>query len=86
MVESLKQNIQPPLVQFQKIIASDIPIVVQGYGTSQPKVQIDIIPEVAGKVVYVHPELKVGGFIKANETLLKIDSRDYDLALSASGP
>ena len=80
--EQVEQNIQPPLVKVQQIHVSDIPIIIQGYGTSQPKVQLDIIPEVAGKVTYVHPELKVGGFIKAGETILKIDQRDYELALS----
>ena len=80
--EQVEQNIQPPLVKVQRINVSDIPIVVHGYGTSQPKAQIDIIPEVAGKVIYVHPELKVGGFIKAGDTILNIDPRDYELALS----
>jgi len=80
--EQVEQNIQPPLVKIQQVQVKDIPIVVEGYGTSQPKVQIDIIPEVAGKIIYAHPELKVGGFIKAGETILKIDPRDYELALS----
>jgi RND family efflux transporter MFP subunit len=82
--EKVEQTILAPLVNVQRITASDIPIIVHGYGTSQPKVQIDIIPEVAGKIVYIHPELKVGGFIKAGETILKIDSKDYELALSQS--
>lgn len=54
---------------------------VQGYGTVSPKVQVDIIPEVAGKVVYIHPELIVGGLIRANQTILRIDPRDYELAV-----
>ena len=54
---------------------------VQGYGTVNPKVQVDIIPEVAGKVVHIHPELIVGGLIRANEAILRIDPRDYKLAV-----
>jgi RND family efflux transporter MFP subunit len=36
---------------------------------------------VAGKVVDIHPELMVGGFIRAGEKILQIDSRDYELAV-----
>ncbi|MGD8500226.1 MAG: efflux RND transporter periplasmic adaptor subunit, partial [Phycisphaerales bacterium] len=46
-----------------------------------PKVEVDIVPEVAGKVVHIHPELKVGGLIHGNETILQIDPRDYELAV-----
>ena len=56
-------------------------MVVQGYGTVKPKVEVDIIPEVAGKVVYIHPELIVGGLIPADRTILRIDPRDYELAV-----
>jgi RND family efflux transporter MFP subunit len=47
-------------------------------------VEVDIVPEVPGKVVSMHPELKVGGFIRAGETILQIDKRDYELAVEQS--
>lgn len=80
--EKVEQPVLAPLVKVLQINSQDIPITIQGYGASQPKVQLDIIPEVAGKVVYIHPELKVGGFISADEKILQIDPRDYELALS----
>lgn len=70
-----------PLVEVEQLKAQDIQMIVQGYGTVGPKVQVDIIPEVAGKVVYIHPELIVGGLIHANETILRIDPRDYELGV-----
>jgi RND family efflux transporter MFP subunit len=70
-----------PLVEVEQLKAQDIQMIVQGYGTVSPKVQVDIIPEVAGKVVYIHPELIVGGLIHANETILRIDPRDYELGV-----
>jgi RND family efflux transporter MFP subunit len=54
---------------------------VQGFGTVSPKVQVDIVPQVSGKVVYVNPTFKAGGFIRSGERLLKIDPRDYELAV-----
>jgi len=76
-----EQDVRPPLVKVEQLRVKDIPMVVQGYGTVHPKVEVDIVPEVAGKVVYIHPELKVGGLIRANQEILQIDPRDYELAV-----
>jgi len=79
--ERMEQALQAPLVEVVQLRSKDIPMVVQGYGTVNPKVEVDIIPEVAGKVVYIHPELIVGGLIPAKQTILRIDPRDYELAV-----
>ncbi len=79
--ERKEQDVQAPLVEVVQLRSKDIPMVVQGYGTVSPKVEVDIIPEVAGKVVYIHPELIVGGLIPANQAILRIDPRDYELAV-----
>lgn len=75
------QGVQAPLVEVVQLRSKDIQMMVQGYGTVNPKVEVDIIPEVAGKVVSIHPELIVGGLIHANQTILRIDPRDYELAV-----
>jgi RND family efflux transporter MFP subunit len=56
-------------------------IVVSGTGTVRPAREISVIPQVSGTVVFVSPNLKAGGFFKKGEILLKIDDRDYRLAL-----
>ena len=76
-----EQDVKIPLVKTEKVHVRDIPMIIQGYGTVTPEVEVDIIPEVSGKVVYIHPELKVGGLIRANEKILEIDPRDYELAV-----
>ncbi len=76
-----EQGASPPLVQVRKLVASDIPMIVQGSGVVRPKVEVEIMPEVAGTVVFVHSELKAGGIIRANEKVVQIDSRDYELAV-----
>jgi RND family efflux transporter MFP subunit len=77
----VEQPALAPLVKVQRLESNDIQMVVQGYGTVRPKAELDIIPEVAGKVVYVHAELKAGGVIRANEKILRIDPSDYELAV-----
>ncbi|MFQ6034457.1 MAG: efflux RND transporter periplasmic adaptor subunit [Sedimentisphaerales bacterium] len=79
--QRVEQEVLPPLVKVQQLHVRDIPMVIQGYGTASPKVEVEIVPEVSGKVVSLNPQLKAGGFIPAKEQILKIDPRDYELAV-----
>ncbi len=79
--ERAEQDVLAPLVKVRKLMADDVQVFVQGYGTVQPKVEVEIIPEVSGKVVFVHSGLKAGGIIRANEKIVQIDPRDYELAV-----
>jgi RND family efflux transporter MFP subunit len=47
-----------------------------------PRTAIDLVPEVTGKVVKLHPQFAVGGFFAQGELLLAIDPRDYDIAIA----
>ncbi len=75
-----EQEILAPLVMVKQLKAKDIQMVIRAYGTVSPKVEVDIVPEVPGKVVSVNPSLKAGAFIPANEQILQIDPRDYEFA------
>lgn len=74
-------NSLAPLVEAQRIAKRDMDMIIKGHGTVRPKVKVEIIPEVPGKLVHVHPQFKVGGLIPAKEKILKIDPRDYELAV-----
>jgi len=79
--EQIEQEVVAPLVRVRTLQAQDVPMTVQGYGEVSPKVRVDIIPEVSGKVVFIHSELRSGGIVPANEKIVQIDSRDYELAV-----
>ena len=79
--ERAVQVVPAPLVEVRTLTAQDIHMVIQGYGTVSPKVEVEIIPEVAGKIVFIHSELKAGGIIPANEKIVQIDPRDSELAV-----
>ena len=70
-----------PLVEVTQLSLRDVQMVVSGYGTVTPKVQVEIVPQVSGKVVSVNPQFKAGGFIPSGSLLLEIDPRDYELAV-----
>jgi len=70
-----------PLVNAQKVTVEDAVMLVRGFGTVQPKVQANVVPQVAGKVVFIDSGFVNGGFFKAGQPLVKIDDRDYQLAV-----
>jgi RND family efflux transporter MFP subunit len=76
-----EQEIIAPLVMVKQLKAKDIQMVIRAYGTVSPKVEVDIVPEVPGKVVSVNPSLKAGGLIPAGAQILQIDKRDYEFAV-----
>jgi multidrug efflux system membrane fusion protein len=79
--ERVEKEKPTPLVRTELIQMKDIQMIVSGYGTVKPRLQVEIVPQVSGKIVYVNHNFRAGGFIKAVETLLQIDPRDYELAL-----
>jgi RND family efflux transporter MFP subunit len=68
-----------PLVEVKQIQKQDINMVVIGYGTARAQVEVEIVPQVSGKIVSVSPQFQAGGFIKADEEMFRIDPRDYEL-------
>ena len=53
-----------PLVEVVEANVSDMPIVVTGHGEVVPRVAVDLVPQVPGLLVRVHPSLVAGGFFK----------------------
>ncbi len=60
---------------------SDFQTVLRGYGTVQSRREADILPQVSGRVVWTHPNLKAGGIVGEGETMLRIDDSDYAIAV-----
>ncbi len=77
--ERVKVETIPPLVTVTQVTAEDKQMIVSGYGTVEPKLKVEIVPQVDGKIVSINPEFKKGGFIPAGEELFKLDPKDYQL-------
>ena len=76
-----EQIVLAPLVKVERLDRRGIQMIIRGYGTVNPRLQVEIVPQVSGKVVWVNPQFKAGGFIRRGELILKIDPRDYELSL-----
>ena len=71
---------QPPQVPFAQtglVTAGAGPIPVFGSGPVRPSAEIDIVPQVGGKVVWVDPGFQSGGRVAAGQTIFRIEEVDY---------
>ena len=82
--EKKPQVISAPLLNAIPVSAESFQMTVQGFGTVQPRVMVQVVPQVSGKVIQCHPELVNGGFFKANEPLVVIEQADYKLAVESA--
>lgn len=82
----LPQSSDPtvPKVDVIRIEPENMRLNVMSQGVVTARESIDLVSEVAGKVVQVHPAMVSGGFFAANELLLTVDTRDYDYAIVAA--
>lgn len=81
-MEKRKPLVSLPVVKAIEVSAGAQPVVIRGEGTVKPLREITLIPEVAGKVVFLSPALVNGGAFKKGQTLLRIDPVDYKLAVT----
>jgi RND family efflux transporter MFP subunit len=66
------------MVSVGTVAAGFGPILVFGGGTVRPRWEIDVAPQVGGKIVAVSPNLQSGGHVSAGEVLVRIDPADYE--------
>ena len=79
--ESQKSEILARTIRSIEAKTTDIKLYVQSQGTVASKQVIDIVPQVAGEVIYVSPKFVAGGRFKKGEVIIRIDPRDYELAV-----
>ena len=71
-----------PLVQVISVNPDNHGVIISAMGTVIPAREIILEARVAGEIVAIHPEFTVGGFLEKDSEVLRIDSQDYQLALT----
>ena len=56
-------------------------LLVRSQGTVTPRTEADLVAEIDGRIVWIAPTFAPGGFFDAETPLIRIESRDYELAL-----
>jgi len=54
---------------------------IETQGTVRSRQEINLVPQVGGKIIEVSDKFVAGGYFAKGETLVRIDPRDYELAL-----
>jgi len=70
------------LVEVETATSATHQVQIQSFGTVTPARHIQLRAQVPGRVVWLHPALIPGGRIQEGELLLRLDSRDYALAVN----
>lgn len=76
------QEIVTP-VQVEPLTIAAEQVVVNAQGTVTPAEQIQIRPEVSGRIVELSSELVPGGVFQRGDAIARIDPRDYEARLAA---
>jgi len=79
--EEKKKPFNTLAVMADYAVQDDVRLKVTAQGEARPRTEIDLVPEVGGKIVYVSPNFIDGGIIRKGETLIRIEDADYQVAL-----
>ncbi len=79
-------TLEQPTVQIPAVTAlsaepQTLQLSVASQGVVKPRYELELSTEVAGKILYLHPNLVTGGFFHKDELLVRIDTSDYDTAI-----
>ncbi len=69
-------------VRVIEVAATDFVPRALGFGFAQPGAVWEAVSQVAGKIVYRHPDLERGRVLPAGTTILRLDPTDYELAVA----
>ena len=75
--ESREPPPQIPFAQTARVSPGAGAIPVHGSGSVRPSAEIDVAPQVGGKVVWVSPAFQSGGRVATGQTLFRIEEADY---------
>ncbi|MBW2130919.1 MAG: efflux RND transporter periplasmic adaptor subunit [Deltaproteobacteria bacterium] len=81
-MEKTKRPAPTMAVRVIPVEAKPSTVVVKGEGTVRPESEINLVPQVSGKVIEVSNTLADGGRFQKGDVLLRIDPVDYRLALT----
>ena len=83
-----KKQVQPitrerfkPRIETVEVTLGNFQPIITAQGTVEPHTVINLTPEISGRIIFVSAKLVVGGLFEKGEELLRIDAKDYELAL-----
>ena len=84
VVETAPRQVVPPPVRVLTVAPTSLELSVRSQGSVVPVTEAGLVSEVAGNIVWVAASFEVGGFFDAGDVLLRLDRRDYELAVASA--
>lgn len=81
-IEKVVSSAPVPVVRVVPVATGPHVITIRGEGTVNPQREINLVPQVGGKIVRTSPSLVSGGEFARGQVLLAIDPVDYELAVT----
>jgi RND family efflux transporter MFP subunit len=78
------RTIELPSVRVETVVVQDLPMTVVSQGTVSPRIESQLVPEIAGRVMWASPSFASGGFFEEGDALLRIDPYNYQQAVIAA--
>jgi RND family efflux transporter MFP subunit len=72
-------------VETRVVEETDYPILLESYGTVQPRTRSILVAQVGGQIVAVNENVRDGGFFEEGDVLANIDARDYEADVRIAG-
>lgn len=82
--EQTEQTTRALSLHVTDVRSETVTLSVRTQGEVTPKTQINLVPQVSGRIVHVADSFAEGGAFSPNTTLLKIDDSDYKLAVTSA--
>jgi len=84
---ALKTTVKEPVpvaVRALRVNLTPVQLTVKSEGNVQPSVETKVVAQVGGEVIELSSSLVTGGEFSVGDVLLKLDPRDYEIALARS--
>ena len=83
-LDEASPEIVPVAVRVMEVRSEPVKLFVESQGKVQAARTVNLSAPVAGTVAWISPKLEAGGYVAADEPLLRLDSSDYEIALARS--
>lgn len=68
----------------EEVVEGSLTLTVAAQGEVEPKREIIVSPQIGGRIAYLSPDFIDGGFIREGQVLARLESADYELAVTRS--
>lgn len=79
--EQTEEGPRPISLFVEEVKQEDLKLTVNTQGEVRPRIEIDLVSQVSGRIVWASPNFVNGGKVEAGQPLIRIEAADYEYAV-----